>query len=244
MNLPSITEDPRWAQICARDHAADGRFVYSVSTTGVYCRPSCPSRRALPAHVRFHDTPGDAERAGFRACRRCHPQRMGEASPLRFAIGHSSIGLVLVAEGTDGIRSILLGDNEGALVRELQAQAPDAALAIDPGGVHDALAEVVDHIEAPHLRMTRPLDLRGTPFQRRVWQALRSIPPGATISYGDLARRLGMPRAARAVAAACAANVLAVVVPCHRVIAGNGALSGYRWGVARKRALLAREAQA
>lgn len=243
MNLPSITDDPRWAQLCARERAADG-FVYSVSITGVYCRPSCPSRRPLPAHVRFHDTPAEAERAGFRACRRCHPQRMAEAAPLRFAIGESPIGLVLVAQGAGGIRSILLGDDEGALVRELQAQAPEAALAIDPGGVRDALAEVIEHIEAPRLRMARALDLRGTPFQRRVWQALQSVPPGATISYGELAKQLGMPRAARAVAAACAANVLAVVVPCHRVVAGNGALSGYRWGVARKRALLAREAQA
>lgn len=244
MNQPSITDDPRWTQMCARDRAADGRFVYSVSTTGVYCRPSCPSRRALSAHVRFHDTPGDAERAGFRACRRCHPQRVSGATPLRFAIGASPVGLVLVAEGVDGIRSILLGDDEGALVRELQAHVPDAALAIDPGGVHDALAEVIGHIEAPHLRVTRALDLRGTPFQRRVWQALQQIAPGTTVSYGELARRLGMPHAARAVAAACAANVLAVAVPCHRVIAGNGALSGYRWGVARKRALLAREARA
>lgn len=244
MNLTSITDDPRWTQLCARARAADGRFVYSVSTTGVYCRPSCPSRRPLPGHVSFHDTPAEAERAGFRACRRCHPQRMAETAPLRFAIGASPIGLVLVAQGAGGIRSILLGDDEGALVRELQAQAPGAALAIDPGGMRDALTEVIGHIESPHRRMTRALDLRGTPFQRRVWQALQSIPPGATVSYGELASRLGMPRAARAVAAACAANVLAVAVPCHRVVAGNGALSGYRWGVARKRALLAREAQA
>ncbi|GAA5068310.1 hypothetical protein GCM10025759_03950 [Lysobacter panacisoli] len=163
---------------------------------------------------------------------------------LRFAIGESSLGLVLVAEGERGIRAILLGDDAGTLVEQLQAQASDEPLSIDAGGVQDTLAEVIDCIEAPHLPLERPLDLRGTPFQQAVWQALRTIPPGTTLSYGELARRLGLPRAARAVAAACAANVLAVAVPCHRVIAGNGALSGYRWGVARKRALLTREARA
>ncbi|HEY0505718.1 MAG TPA: methylated-DNA--[protein]-cysteine S-methyltransferase [Lysobacter sp.] len=247
MNAIPTELDPRWADVCARNRSADGRFVYSVRTTGVYCRPSCGARRPLPGNVRFHATPADAQRAGFRACRRCRPDRDAEPvepAALRFAIGESSLGLVLVAEGDGGIRAILLGDDAGELVRELQSQAAGASLSIDAGGVQDTLAEVVDCIEAPHLRLQRPLDLRGTAFQRRVWHSLREIPPGATVSYGELARRLGMPRSARAVAAACAANVLAVAVPCHRVVAGNGALSGYRWGVARKRTLLQREARA
>lgn len=239
--------DPRWADVCTRNRAADGRFVYCVRTTGVYCRPSCGARRPLPANVRFHDTPADAQRAGFRACRRCRPDRdapSAHAAPLRFAVGDSSLGLVLVAEGDAGIRAILLGDDAGELVRELQSQAPGTPLSIDAGGVQHTLADVVDCIEAPHLCLQRALDLRGTPFQQQVWRSLREIPAGTTVSYGELARRLGMPRAARAVAAACAANVLAVAVPCHRVVAGTGALSGYRWGVARKRTLLQREAQA
>jgi AraC family transcriptional regulator of adaptative response/methylated-DNA-[protein]-cysteine methyltransferase len=201
----------------------------------------------LPQNVRFHATPADARSAGFRACRRCRPDRdtaRPNEAPLRFAIGDSSLGLVLVAEGDTGIRAILLGDDADALVRELQSQAPGAALSADAGGVQHALADVIDCIEAPHLRLQRRLDLRGTPFQQSVWSRLREIPSGTTVSYGELARRMGVPRSARAVAAACAANTLAVAVPCHRVVAGNGALSGYRWGVARKRALLQREAQA
>lgn len=247
MNAIPTELDPRWADVRARNRDADGRFVYSVRTTGVYCRPSCAARRPLPQNVCFHATPEDARRAGFRACRRCHPDRdttTARDAPLRFAIGESSLGLVLVAQGDAGIRAILFGDDADALVRELHAQSPDAMLSADASGVQHALAEVIDCIEAPHLQFQRALDLHGTPFQQSVWRRLREIPAGSTVSYGELARRLGMPRSARAVAAACAANVLAVVVPCHRVIAGDGALSGYRWGVARKRALLQREARA
>lgn len=236
--------DPRWADVLARNAAADGRFVYCVATTGVYCRPSCASRRPLARNVRFHASPAEAERAGFRACLRCRPHHCADAPILRFAIGKSSLGHVLVAEGDAGIRAILFGDDDGRLAQELQRSAPEARLAIDAGGVHEALAEVIDCIEAPHLGLARRLDLRGTPFQREVWLRLRAIPPGQTVSYGELARTLGRPGHARAVAAACAANMLAVAVPCHRVISGSGALSGYRWGVARKRELLAREARA
>lgn len=241
MNPHATQTDPRWADVMARNRAADGRFVYSVASTGVYCRPSCASRRPLARNVAFHATPDDAERAGFRACRRCHPDRI---EGLRFAIGDSSLGPVLVAEGDQGIRAILLGDDAGALAQELQGEAGDVPLAIDAGRVHETLAEVIDCIEAPHLRLERPLDLHGTPFQREVWQRLRTVPAGSTVSYGELARMLGRPGHARAVAAACAANVLAVAVPCHRVIAADGSLSGYRWGLARKRELLAREKRA
>lgn len=241
--IPTET-DPRWADVLARNAAADGRFVYSVATTGVYCRPSCGSRRPLLRNVRFHASPAEAERAGFRACLRCRPDHFANGPSLRFAIGDSSLGRVLVAEGDAGIRAILFGDDDGRLAQALQQSAPESRLAIDAGGVHETLAEVIDCIESPHLCLTRPLDLRGTPFQREVWEHLRTIPSGQTVSYGALARALGRPGHARAVAAACAANVLAVAVPCHRVIAGGGALSGYRWGVARKRELLAREARA
>jgi AraC family transcriptional regulator of adaptative response/methylated-DNA-[protein]-cysteine methyltransferase len=237
-----IERDPRWAALCARDRAADGRFVYSVKTTGVYCRPSCAARRPLPRNVRFHATPEAAERAGFRACRRCHPRR--QAPAIRFAIGECTLGLVLVARSDAGLRAVLFGDDAGELVRDLQSRIPGAVLTADAGGVQAALEAVVDCIEAPHLPIEHPLDLQGTPFQARVWQALRGIPAGSTASYGELARQLGVPGSARAVAAACAANPLAIAVPCHRVVAADGNLSGYRWGVARKRALLQREAQA
>jgi len=236
--------DPRWLALCARDRAADGRFVYSVKTTGVYCRPSCAARRPLPRNVGFHATPDDAERAGFRACRRCHPRRDNVRQTIRFAIGDTSLGFVLVAQGDAGLRAVLFGDDADGLVRDLQSRLPGAALAVDAGGVHAVLEAVVDCIEAPHLGFGVPVDLQGTPFQMKVWQALRRIPAGSTVSYGALARRLGVPDSARAIAAACAANPLAVVVPCHRVVAADGGLSGYRWGVARKRALLQREAHA
>ncbi|WP_342316611.1 methylated-DNA--[protein]-cysteine S-methyltransferase [Lysobacter sp. FW306-1B-D06B] len=240
-----LRHDPRWAALCARDRDADGRFVYSVRTTGVYCRPSCAARRPRPENVRFHATPDEAERAGFRACRRCHPRRdAARPQAVRFAIGESSLGLVLVAQSDAGLRAVLFGDDAGGLVHDLQAREPDATLAVDAAGMQATLEEVVDCIEAPHLSLDRPLDLRGTPFQIRVWRALREVPTGTTVSYGELARRLGAAGSARAIAAACAANPLAVVVPCHRVVAADGAISGYRWGVARKRALLQREARA
>lgn len=237
-----IERDPRWTALCTRDRSANGRFVYSVKTTGVYCRPSCAARRPLPRNVRFHATPDDAERAGFRACRRCHPRQ--KTQTIRFAIGESSLGLVLVASSDAGLRAVLFGEDAGELVRDLQSRLPDAALAVDAGGEQATLDAVVDCIEAPHLAFDPPLDLQGSSFQKKVWQALRRIPAGTTVSYGELARRLGVPDSARAIAAACAANPLAVAVPCHRVIAADGGLSGYRWGVARKRALLQREARA
>jgi len=246
MTLPNLSfdieRDPRWTALCARDRAADGRFVYSVQTTGVYCRPSCAARRPLARNVRFHASPDEAERAGFRACLRCHPRR--EAKAIRFAIGESSLGLVLVARSEVGLRAVLFGNDAGELVRDLQSRLPDATLTVDAAGVQGALDAVVDCIEAPHLPFDEPLDLQGTPFQTKVWRALRRIPAGSTVSYGELARRLGVPGSARAIAAACAANPLAFAVPCHRVIAADGGLSGYRWGVARKRALLQREARA
>ncbi|MCU0759604.1 MAG: bifunctional DNA-binding transcriptional regulator/O6-methylguanine-DNA methyltransferase Ada [Steroidobacteraceae bacterium] len=347
-------EDPRWAAVLARDASADGRFVYSVRTTGVYCRPSCGSRRARPENVRFHVDAAAAELAGFRACRRCEPDRppasrrqaglvaracraieAAEAPPslgslaqaaglsayhfhrvfkavtgltprgyalaqrsrrlrerldpvrgartvtdalfdagfnsgarayaqapgqlgmtpsayrrggadvrIRFAVGQCSLGSVLVAQSGRGLCAILLGDEPEALVRDLEDRFPHAELVGGDAEFERVVAAVVGFVEAPRLGLELPLDIRGTAFQQRVWQALRALPPGQTTSYAELARRIGAPSSTRAVAAACAANALAVAIPCHRVVRTDGSLSGYRWGVERKRRLLQRESTA
>jgi AraC family transcriptional regulator of adaptative response/methylated-DNA-[protein]-cysteine methyltransferase len=342
--------DPRWAAVRARDPQADGSFVYSVRTTGVYCRPSCGARPARPENVAFHDTPADAEHAGFRACRRCRPNepslaaqqaaivtrlcrrlesdeqtptleqladdaqwssfhlhrvfkritgltpkayaaahrgrrvqdalarsgtvteaifeagynsggrfyvdapkllgmtptrwRAGGAdTELRFAVGQCSLGAILVARSEVGICAILLGDDPDALTRDLQDRFPQARLVGGDATFEAWVARVVGFVEAPAIGLDLPLDIRGTAFQQRVWQALQAIPPGETASYADVARRIGAPAATRVVAQACGANALAVAIPCHRVVRRDGGLSGYRWGVERKRALLVREAQ-
>lgn len=348
--LAAATEaDPRWAAVLARDAAADGRFFYSVRTTGVYCRPSCMARSARPENVAFHDTAADAERAGFRPCRRCRPdqpplaaqhaatvaglcrlmdsadtvpslaelarhagmsrfhlhrifktvtgltprayanaaraRRMrsdlpgaasvtdaihgagfgsssrfyetsdhllgmkpahyrnrGADTDIRFALGQCSLGAILVAASTRGVCAISIGDDADRLVRELQDRFARARLIGGDAEFEQWVARVVGLVEAPRIGLDLPLDIRGTAFQQRVWQALRAIPPGSTLSYTELAARIGLPKAVRAVASACAANVLAVAIPCHRVVRTDGSLSGYRWGVARKRALLDREA--
>lgn len=342
--------DPRWSAVVARDIEADGKFFYSVATTGVYCRPSCASRRARPENVRFHASAQDAERAGFRPCKRCKPDRPplaeqhavrvaelcrliddaaqmpcleqlarhaglstfhlhrvfkavtgltpkayavahraerlraeldrcetvteaiygagynssgrfydnanqvlgmtpthyrsgGANTAMRFAIGECSLGAILVAATERGVCAILLGDDPQALVRELQDRFPRADLVGGDAAFEQIVAKVVGFVEAPALGLDLPLDLRGTLFQQRVWLALRAIPAGATVSYGEIAGRIGAPTAVRAVAGACAANTLAVAIPCHRVVRKDGGLSGYRWGVERKRALLEREAE-
>lgn len=343
--------DPRWAAVVARDERADGTFFYSVKTTGVYCRPSCASRRARPQNVTFHATRADAERAGFRPCKRCRPdgaaladrhaaritevcrfiestdempnldalaaragmsvhhfhrtfkaivgvtpkayanarraarvraeleraprvtdaifnagynsnarfyenanallgmtptdyRRGGKNAEIRFAIGASSLGAILVACSERGVCAILLGDDADTLARELQDRFPRAALIGGDRNFERLVARVVGLVEAPQRGLELPLDVRGTAFQQRVWEALRKIPAGTTASYSEIAKTIGAPKAVRAVARACAANSLAVAVPCHRVVRSDGALSGYRWGVARKRALLERETNA
>lgn len=157
-----------------------------------------------------------------------------------YAIGACTLGAILVAATHEGVCAILLGDEGEALVRDLQRRFPQATAA-PAAELAPTLASVVALIEAPHAGLALPLALRGTPFQQRVWQALRRIPAGRTVSYAELAALVGVPNGARAVAGACAANVLAVAIPCHRVLRSDGALSGYRWGVQRKQALLARE---
>lgn len=345
----STEHDPRWAAVTARDPAADGRFFYSVATTGVYCRPSCASRQARPANVRFHLSAAEAEAAGFRPCKRCRPgqpsldrahaamataacraieaaetppslgqlaaaaglsphhfhrvfkaatgvtprayaaahraTRLREALPaaatvteavydagfnsggrfyaqsdallgmtpsryrtggageeIRFAVGRSSLGVILAARSGRGVCAILMGEEAEALVRDLRDRFPRATLVGgDPAFEHE-VAAVVALVEAPALGLDLPLDVRGTAFQDRVWRALQTVPAGTTVSYAELASRIGSPAAVRAVAGACAANPLAVAIPCHRAVRTDGGLSGYRWGVERKRALLEREA--
>ncbi|WP_142847881.1 bifunctional DNA-binding transcriptional regulator/O6-methylguanine-DNA methyltransferase Ada [Telmatospirillum sp. J64-1] len=344
------SSDPRWAEVMARDPGADGRYVYAVRTTGIYCRPSCTARPARPENVEFHPTPASAEAAGFRPCKRCRPDQPplsalqaariaalcrrieaademprlaelakqaamspshlhrlfkavtgltprayaaaarqkrlqaelgrsgtvteaiydagynssgrfyaeadrilgmtprryrdgGRDMQIRFAIAQCSLGAILVAQSQRGICAILMGDDPDALARDLQDRFPFAHLTGDDPAFAEVVARVVGFVEAPRLGLDLPLDLRGTAFQQRVWQALRDIPPGETVSYTELARRIGAPKAVRAVASACASNPLAVAVPCHRVVRNDGELSGYRWGVERKRSLLEREAE-
>lgn len=341
--------DPRWADVLARNPAADQRFVYAVRTTGVYCRPSSPSRLPRPENVEFFATAAQAEAAGYRPSRRqaadrssvvqkhaelvaeaCRQIEGAEASPnlealavdagmsashfhrvfksvtgltpkayadaqrarrvrqnlgssssvtaamyeagynsngrfyeasdrvlgmtptdyragganqdIRFAIGQCSLGAILVAQSERGVCAIALGEQPDLLLRQLQDKFPRANLIGADDGFERLVAQVVGFVEAPGLGLDLPLDVRGTAFQERVWRALRDIPAGSTVSYTELAERIGAPKAVRAVASACAANSLAVAIPCHRVVRSDGQLSGYRWGIARKRELLKREA--
>jgi AraC family transcriptional regulator of adaptative response/methylated-DNA-[protein]-cysteine methyltransferase len=167
----------------------------------------------------------------------------GVDTDIRFAIGACSLGAILVAQSERGVCAISLGDDPDALARELQDRFPQARLIGGDAAFERLVAQVVGLVETPAIGLDLPLDVRGTAFQQRVWQALREIPPGRTASYSDIAQRIGAPTAIRAVAGACAANALAVAIPCHRVVHSDGTLSGYRWGVERKRALLEREAK-
>jgi AraC family transcriptional regulator of adaptative response/methylated-DNA-[protein]-cysteine methyltransferase len=166
----------------------------------------------------------------------------GANEEIRFAVGETSLGAILVASSQKGVASILLGTDPDTLVRNLQDRFPKARLIGADGDYEALVARVVGFVEAPNLGLDLPLDVRGTAFQQRVWQALQEIPVGQTVSYAEVARRIGSPKAVRAVAGACAANNLAVAIPCHRVVRNDGSLSGYAWGVERKRVLLDREA--
>lgn len=165
------------------------------------------------------------------------------ASDIQFALGKCSLGSILVAQSECGICAILMGDDPDALVHDLQNRFPHVEHVESAPELALLVAHVIGFIEAPGIDLDLPLDIRGTAFQKRVWQVLREIPPGQTVSYTEVAHRIGAPRAIRAVAQACGANALAVAIPCHRVVRSDGALSGYRWGVQRKRALLDMEAQ-
>jgi AraC family transcriptional regulator of adaptative response/methylated-DNA-[protein]-cysteine methyltransferase len=340
--------DPRWKSLSARDRAADGTFFFSVKSTGIYCRPSCPARRPKPENVAFHASAEEAERAGFRPCKRCHPDRpdvwkqntqvvaeicrmieasdaipnlddlakkagfsphhfhrlfksvtgvtprdyalahrairmraglangasvtsaiheAGYGSPSRFyetsnkmlgmtpsdyrsgganmdihfAVGDSSLGKLLVATTERGICAIFLGDEPEELIADLKRRFPKASIAPAGKDFEKIVATVVGFVEQPKAGLDLPLDLRGTAFQQRVWNALREIPLGETTTYAEIAKRIGAPKAVRAVGTACGANHVSVAVPCHRVVGKSGALTGYRWGVERKKTLLERE---
>jgi AraC family transcriptional regulator, regulatory protein of adaptative response / methylated-DNA-[protein]-cysteine methyltransferase len=168
----------------------------------------------------------------------------GAGADIRFAVGECSLGQILVAQSERGICAILIGDDAGELVRDLQDRFPNANLLGGEPRFKKLVARVIAFVEAPARGLDLPLDIRGTAFQQRVWEILRKIPAGATLSYSEIARRMGAPKAARAVAQSCAANALAVAIPCHRVVRNDGGISGYRWGVERKRALLKRESAA
>ena len=348
----STGQDPRWQSVLDRDKGADGSFVFAVRTTGVYCRPSCPSRRAKLANVEFYDTPEAAEAQGFRPCMRCNPKGQsileananiiaeacriiedsnempklddlakragfsshyfhrqfkaitgltprewaaayrakkvrnslqnkehsvteaiydagfnansrfyetsdkllgmtptafrqgGKDTEISFAVAESTLGAILVAESDKGVCAIAMGSDPEALVHELQDRFPKAQLVGGDAEFEARVAQVIGFVEAPQIGLDLPLDIRGTAFQQRVWQELRDIPVGKTASYADIAQRIGAPKSVRAVAQACASNKIAVAIPCHRVVRSDGDLSGYRWGIERKRTLLEKESAA
>ena len=232
-----IDDDARWAAMQRKDPAAEGQFFAAVRTTGVYCRPSC-SARPLRRNVAFYDSLEAARAAGYRACKRCRPDEPRET--LRFATADTDLGVVLAAASDKGLCAVTLGDDAEALAADLARRFPKARRIEDAAGLAGVLAQVRAAITGRGADLA--LDERGTELQRQVWQALRAIPAGRTASYAEVARRIGRPEAVRAVAQACGANPLAVLTPCHRVVRADGGLSGYRWGVERKAALLAREA--
>ena len=347
--VETVEDGARWRAVGARDRSWDGRFVFAVRTTGVYCRPSCPARRPLRRNVSFFTGPDPAEAAGFRACRRCRPRETGAAdtraamvaaacrllaedrdqpwrlgalakevgvsprhllrtfkdalgvTPRQYAdarrmaafkgrlrggdsvtgamydvgfgsssrlyedvqgrlgmtpatyrrggrgmsIGYtvteSPLGRLLVAATERGVAAVSLGDSEAALEAGLRKEYAQAEIHRDDAGLQRWVSLVLDELAGAKPRPDLPLDVQATAFQHRVWQELRAIPRGQTRSYAEVARRIGRPNAARAVARACASNRVALLVPCHRVVATGGGVGGYRWGAQRKRALLESE---
>lgn len=349
LDAATSTDDWRWTAVLDRDAAADGRFVYAVTSTRIYCRPTCPSRRPHRRHVRFFATPAAAEGAGYRACLRCRPteaepdalrrvrearryldehldetvtldqlgravgvspwhlqrtfkqvtgvtprayagarrmermkarlkegdsvtratyeagysspsrvydqsrsrlgmtpgayQRGGRGVRIRFTTVPTALGHVLVAATDRGLCSVTLGDEAASLETALRREYPAANVERQDDELRGWAGAVVARMAGDEAERL-PLDVGGTAFQCRVWDALQRIPRGSTRSYAEIARELGQPSAARAVARACATNRLALVIPCHRVVREDGGLGGYRWGVERKRELLAREGAA
>ncbi|WP_454714053.1 methylated-DNA--[protein]-cysteine S-methyltransferase [Caulobacter segnis] len=232
-------DDARWDAMRAKDRAAEGAFYIGVHTTGIYCVASCGGR-PLRKNVSFYAAREDARAAGLRACLRCKPDLNRET--LRWAVGETSLGLALVARSEAGLRLVTLGDDAAALQADLEKRFKHARIVPDAEGLAADLKAVAALVDHPDQAADLPLDDQGTELQKAVWAALREIPAGQTASYADIAKAIGRPSAFRAVAQACGANPLAVITPCHRVVRADGGLSGYRWGVERKRALLAREA--
>jgi AraC family transcriptional regulator of adaptative response/methylated-DNA-[protein]-cysteine methyltransferase len=161
---------------------------------------------------------------------------------IHFGITESTLGSIAVARGRKGVCAILFGDDRRALTRDLRQRFPRAELVEDAAALATTFARIVRFVDSPAAGIDLPLDVGGTAFQQRVWRAIKQIPAGATVSYADIARNIDAPKSVRAVAQACGANTLALAIPCHRVVRSDGALSGYRWGINRKRALLEREA--
>ncbi len=350
MRIQTISNaNEKWSLVLAKDTKADGRFVYAVKSTGVFCRPSCPSRRPRREMVEFFDSPVEAQRAGYRACRRCAPlernqqlqkveaacryidhnlditlsltavsnhvsispfyfqrlfkrilgisprqyqqarragkfrkallgegrvtdaiyeagyssssrayesipaqlgmtpsafRRKGEGVEIRWTVVSTELGKMLIATTPRGVCAVRFGENETALLRELKRDFHAAAIHRDDQALAPVASQVEQLLSGPAAPRNIPLDIQGTAFQQLVWDALRRIPPGETRSYADVAKTIGRPKAVRAVANACASNPVALVVPCHRVVQKNGSLAGYRWGVKRKAALLAKESRA
>lgn len=239
MTSAHTTDDARWEAMRRRDRDLDGAFFIAVRTTGVYCLASCAGR-PLRQNVEFHDTRESARAAGFRPCRRCKPDQPRET--LRHATVTTRLGLALIARSDAGLRLVILGDDAETLFHDLERRFRSARLTPDAEGLAADLEAVARRIDRPDAPLALPLDAQGTELQKAVWAALRAIPVGTTASYVEVARSIGRPTAARAVAQACGANPLAVITPCHRVVRADGGLSGYRWGVERKAALLQREA--
>jgi AraC family transcriptional regulator of adaptative response/methylated-DNA-[protein]-cysteine methyltransferase len=203
----------------------------------VYCRPLCGSRLPRKDNVSFYDSNADAEHTGYRACKQCKPdQRL-----IRYTIVRSSLGLVLIGESNAGICNITFGASRKALIDELKQEHPSAKIVAADEMMQAKAASVLRRIDNGDEDTALTLDCNGTAFQEQVWDALANVPPGETRTYSQIGSAIGQPSATRAVALACAANRLAVVIPCHRVIRQDGSLSGYRWGPERKRALLSRE---
>lgn len=234
-----LNDDARWDAMRAKDRAAEGAFYIGVHTTGVYCVARCGGR-PLRKNVSFYATREDARAAGLRACLRCKPDLDRET--LRWAVGETSLGLALVARAEAGLRLVTLGDDAEALKADLEKRFKQVRIVPDAEGLAADLKAVATLVDHPDQALDLPIDVLGTELQKAVWAALRAIPAGQTASYADIAKAIGRPSAFRAVAQACGANPLAVITPCHRVVRADGGLSGYRWGVERKRVLLAREA--
>lgn len=234
------TDDKRWAAGLARDRKADGHFLTAVRTTGVYCLPSCPGRPKRE-NVEYHLTAQSARAAGFRPCKRCRPD---DLETLRYASAPTELGLVTAAVSDKGVKAVVFSDGPAEALADLEGRFPRGRFTQDQLGLAPVLVEIAALLRQPSRQFDLALDAGGTELQQKVWAALRDIPAGRTASYAEVARAIGRPEAVRAVAQACGANPLAVVTPCHRVVRSDGSLSGYRWGVERKRALLAREAAA
>ncbi len=251
---------PRLAELAGAARLSPWHFhrVFKAVTglTPKHYADACRAKRVRQALSGKRSVTDTIYKAGFRSSSRFYESSNGLLGmtpsdyraggtnvQIRFAVGECSLGSILVAQSTRGVCAILLGDDPNALVRELQERFSCATLIGGDATFEDLVARIVGFIETPALGLDLPLDVRGTAFQQRVWRALRDIPPGKTASYAQIAARIGAPKSARAVARACGANLLAVVIPCHRVVRSDGDISGYRWGVERKRQLLQREAQ-